>query len=59
MTEQAKETVEFYCVKCRKKQLMYMGAIEREIRPKGPDLLHATCPICATKMVKFVKRQAP
>ena len=57
--ESVNPAVKFYCVTCRKEQVMYESAVNRESRPKGADILRATCPICAGKLVKFVKRQAP
>jgi len=59
MTEQAKETVEFYCVKCRAKRSVPLEVVEREIKPRGADILRAHCLICNSKIVKLVKRQAP
>jgi len=59
VSEQAKETVTFYCVKCRAKSTVPAFSVKRESKPKGPDILHAHCRTCMTKMAKFVKRQAP
>ena len=59
MSEQAKDTVEFYCVKCRYKMIPVKGSVEREIKPKGADILRAICSFCGGKMCKFVKRQGP
>jgi NAD-dependent SIR2 family protein deacetylase len=51
-------TVEFYCVKCHETQQIPASAVQREHRPKDPDLLRAVCHVCGKKLVRLVKRQA-
>jgi len=59
MAKQVKESVEFYCVKCRAKCIVPLVETERESRPRGADILRSKCSMCGSKMVKLVKRQAP
>ena len=58
MTEKQDNLVKFYCVKCRSERTFPLVDVQREIKPKGPDILRGKCPVCAGKLVKFVKRQA-
>ena len=58
-TEQAKETVEFWCIKCKTHRTMPANSVTIEKTAKGRNMARATCPWCLIKMAKFVKRQGP
>ena len=59
MAKQVKESVEFYCVKCRHKTVPKEGSVTEDKTAKGRPMLRARCFYCDGKVVKFVKRQAP
>ena len=43
---------EGYCVKCRKKQKITNGSVEKTA--KGKPVAKGTCPECGTKVTRFV-----
>jgi outer membrane biosynthesis protein TonB len=51
----ASEVEEAYCVKCRQKQSI-QGA-RKVITQKGRHALEGTCPVCGTKLFRFIARE--
>src|SRR5436305_2239278 len=49
-------TVEAYCVKCRKKRKMQQP--KKIVTKKGRSAIEGLCPICGTKLFRFVAGQA-
>jgi uncharacterized protein YlaI len=46
---------EGYCVKCRKKQKITNGSVEKtEKTAKGKPVAKGTCPECGTKVNRFL-----
>jgi uncharacterized protein YlaI len=43
---------EGYCVKCRKKQTIKNGVVEKTA--KGKPIAKGTCPACGTKVTRFL-----
>ena len=43
---------EGYCVKCRKKQMIKDGAVKT--MPNGRQMAQGTCPVCKTKVSRFL-----
>jgi hypothetical protein len=46
---------EGYCVKCRKKQTIKNGVVERTA--KGKPMAKGTCPACGTKVTRFLSEK--
>jgi ssDNA-binding Zn-finger/Zn-ribbon topoisomerase 1 len=47
--------VEMFCVKCKEKRTVADDSVKKEKTAKGRNMIRAVCPVCGTKMVKFVK----
>ncbi|WP_455363363.1 DUF5679 domain-containing protein [[Eubacterium] cellulosolvens] len=47
--------VEMFCVKCKEKRTVPDNSVTKEKTAKGRNMIRAVCPVCGTKMVKFVK----
>ncbi len=43
---------EGYCVKCRKKQQIKNGVVEKTA--KGRPMARGSCPVCGTKVTRFL-----
>ena len=43
---------EGYCVKCRKKQQIKNGTVKET--DKGRQMVQGTCPVCKTKVTRFL-----
>lgn len=48
---------EGYCIKCRKKQMIKDGRVEETA--KGRRMAKGTCPVCGTKVNRFVSSKGP
>jgi len=46
---------EGYCVKCRKKQTIKNGVVKDT--PKGRHIVQGTCPVCKTKVTRFLPKK--
>ena len=58
--EEAKQggtTMEFegYCVKCRKKRMIMNGTVKES--SKGRRMAQGTCPVCNTKVTRFLPNE--
>jgi len=47
--------VELFCVKCKQMKNVADDAVTKEKTAKGRNMIRAVCPVCGTKMVKFVE----
>ena len=47
---------EGYCVKCREKRQVTDGEVSKTSR--GQNIAKGTCPVCGTKVTRFVKADA-
>ncbi len=45
--------MEAYCVKCKKKR--EMDNVTKTVSSNGRNMAKGTCPVCGTKMNKFLK----
>jgi hypothetical protein len=52
----ASSKVEAYCVKCKKSQMMGDGKLQKT--SNGRDMMCGMCPVCSTKMCKFLSADA-
>ena len=54
MIQQGETTMEFegYCVKCRMKRTVKDGAVKTT--PNGRQMAQGTCPVCKTKVTRFL-----
>jgi hypothetical protein len=43
---------EGYCVKCRKKQMVKNGVVKKT--PNGRQIVQGICPVCKTKVTRFL-----
>lgn len=46
---------ELFCVKCKQMKPVADESVTKDKTVKGRNMIRAVCPVCGTKMVKFVK----
>lgn len=48
---------EGYCVKCKTKRNVKNGVVKK--LPNGREMVQGTCPVCKTKVTRFLSTKKP